>query len=377
HFAESIYSDVSSKLVESTYKDVLEQHNLKPVSQLDLEKGEIHEGSEFVYQITFEVKPKIEVDGYNGLELEKKIYRITDEHVDKVIEELQNYHATLKEVEVDREATKDDHLIVDWSIIYDEKVVENMENFDINLSSSSILNQDDVLIGVKKGEERDVHVTLPEDYPNSEIAAKAVTIKVSTKSIREKILPTIDDEFAKDLGEYENLADLRTKIYDDLGKKEEERTLNNLGNSIVEKLLERHNYDVPESLVEQEIAFMQNISNMRLQQYGFSPEELAAHHENMKEDFKAAAEKKVKGNLILEAIAEKEGLQCTEAEIDQEFEKRLKDINLPIEDMKEYHRKYDNFESIKADIVLKKTIDFILDKSNIKITEVEEKESET
>jgi trigger factor len=221
------------------------------------------------------------------------------------------------------------------------------------------------LIGLKPEEEREIEVTFPQDYGYQKWAGKTISFQVKVKEIKEKILPPLDDEFAKDLGDYSSLGELKTKLKEDIKKEKELALERQLKDLVVDRLLEANAFEVPESLVEEQAKALVSDTKLKLAGQGVDLKNLGVTEEKLREDYKAMAQKQVRTFLILEKIAGQEGIGVT----DQEAEDRLKEMSERMHQkfdvVKQYYEKNGLLPEVKAGILRDKTFNFLLEKADI------------
>jgi len=363
HFKAQVEEDVISKLVSDSYPKALEEAKQMPVSPPKIENGVIEKGKDFTYMAVFEVKPEIDVKDYEGLELEKEKIEISDEDVDKEIETLRNSHATLKEVE-GRPVQKGDNVLVDYEgTVAGEPLPQGkQQNFPMEISEDTFLpGFSDHIIGMNKGENKAFSIDLPEDYGDENISGKKADFTLTLNEIKEKVLPELDDEFAKDLGDYKDIQELKDKFKESMLERKKQKSEGDVREKIFKVLIEKNSFDVPKKMVEtqaknmvMEMQQMFAAQGMNLGDMGQSPEQLI-------ESYKQPAEKQVRSALLLEAIAKKENLDADESEIEAKYEELAKQVGQDVAFVKEKVTD----DMIKPQVLEKKALDLIISKANL------------
>jgi len=363
HFKAQVEEDVISKLVSDSYPKALEEAKQMPVSPPKIENGVIEKGKDFTYMAVFEVKPEIDVKDYEGLELEKEKIEISDEDVDKEIETLRNSHATLKEVE-GRPVQKGDNVLVDYEgTVAGEPLPQGkQQNFPMEISEDTFLpGFSDHIIGMNKGENKAFSIDLPEDYGDENISGKKADFTLTLNEIKEKVLPELDDEFAKDLGDYKDIQELKDKFKESMLERKKQKSEGDVREKIFKVLIEKNSFDVPKKMVEtqaknmvMEMQQMFAAQGMNLGDMGQSPEQLI-------ESYKQPAEKQVRSALILEAIAKKENLVANESEIEAKYEELATQVGQDVAFVKEKVTD----DMIKPQVLEKKALDLIISKANL------------
>ncbi len=362
HFKAQVEEDVISKLVSDSYPEALEEVNHLPVSPPKIENGVIEQGKDFTYTAVFEVKPEIEVKDYEGLELEKEKVEISDEDVDKEIEALRNRYATLKVVE-GRPTQKGDHVLVDYEgTVAGEPLPQGkQQNFPMEISEDTFLpGFSDNIIGMNKGENKTFSIDLPEDYGDENIAGKKADFTLNLNEIKEKVLPALDDEFAKDLGDYKDIQELKDKFKESLLERRKQKAEGDVREKIFEVLIEKNSFDVPKKMVETQARNMVMEMQQMFAAQGMNLGDMGQSQEQLIESYKQPAEKQVRSALLLEAIAKKENLDADENEIEAKYEEIARQVGRDISFVKEKVTD----DMIKPQVLEKKALDLIISRAN-------------
>ena len=368
YFKDYVKTEVVRKLIEESYPEALSETHLEPVSPPVVDPGEFAEGKPFQYSAVIEVKPEVKLEGYTGLKIEGKKEEVKDEEVEERLKALQNLHSNLKTISEVRTIQAGDYVILNYEATLNGKALEGGKAIDFTVEVGSgqfIPAFEEKLIGLKLEEEREIEVTFPQDYGYQKWAGKTISFHVKIKEIKEKILPPLDDEFAKDLGDYSSLGELKAKLTEDI-KKEKELTLDRqLRDQVVDQLLEANPFEVPESLVEEQAKALVSDTKLKLATQGVVLKNLGVSEEKLQEDYKTMAQKQVRTFLILEKIAGQEGIAVT----DQEAEDRLKEMSERMHQkfdvVKQYYEKNGLLPEVKAGIIRDKALSFLLEKANI------------
>ena len=368
YFKDYVKTEVVRKLIEESYPKALSETHLDPVSPPVVDPGEFAVGKPFQYSAVIEVKPEIKLEGYTGLKIEGKREEVKDEEVEERLKALQNLHSNLRTISEVRTIQAGDFVILNYEASLNGKPLEGGKAIDFTVEVGSgqfIPAFEEKVIGLKPEEEKEIEVTFPQDYGYQKWAGKTISFQVKIKEIKEKILPPLDDEFAKDLGDYSSLGELKAKLTEDI-KKEKELTLERqLKDLVVDRLLEANPFEVPESLVEEQAKAMVSDTKLKLAAQGVVFKNLGVSEEKLQEDYKAMAQKQVRTFLILEKIAGQEGIAAT----DQEAEDRLKEMSermrQKFEVVKQYYEKNGLLPEVKAGILRDKALNFLLEKAEI------------
>lgn len=378
-FHKEIHSEVSGQLIQNTYKDALDEAKLRPVGEPDLDRPDLEKGKSYKYSATLEVRPPINDIEINGLSLEEKVYAVDDEEVETQIKVLQKRNAQLKTVEDNRPAKENDVVIIDYEGFKDGEpsdTATKTENFQVELGSGRILDDfDSQIVGMKIDTMKDIEVHFPEDYYNENLADMDMTFKVTLKEIKEEILPELDDEFAKDLGEYETFSDLEKAIREHLDSQYKGRSQQFLKKDIMDALIEQADFEVPEGLVEEELAGIVRDAQALMTRKGISMEDAGETEDGLSEKYRPLAERKVKEYLILEKVIEQEEITLSDEVLDEAYQKFADTLGESVDAIKEFHNSDpDANEIFKQRALEKQVIKHIIE--NSKVEQVEGKKGE-
>jgi len=368
YFKDYIKAEVVQKLIGDSYPKALTETNLQPVSAPVIDPGEFNEGKSFQYSAVVEVKPDIKLEGYTGLKIEGKKEEVKDEEVEERLKALQNLHANLKTVSEPRPIQTGDYVIVDYEASVEGKPLEGAKAIDFTVEVGSgqfIPTFEEKLVGLKPEEEKEIEVSFPEDYGYKKWAGKTISFHVKIKEIKEKILPSLDDEFAKDLGDYSSLGEFKAKLRGEIEKEKEMALESQLKDRLVDQLLEATPFEVPESLVEEQTKGLVSDTKLRLAAQGVDLKNLGVTEEKLQGDYKAMAQKQVKTFLILEKIASQEGIAATDEEVDERLKEMAERMHQKFDVVKRYYEKNGLLPEVKAGILRDKTLNFLLEKANV------------
>jgi trigger factor len=368
YFKDYVKAEVIQKLIEETYPQALSETDLHPVSPPVIDPGGFEDGKPFQYSAMIEVKPDIQLEEYTGLKIEGKKEEVKDEEVEGRLKALQNLHANLKTISEARPIQTGDYVIVDYEARLGGKPLEGGKAIDFTVEVGSgqfIPAFEEKLIGLKPEEEKEIEVSFPEDYGYQKWAGKTISFHVKIKEIKEKILPPLDDEFAKDLGDYSSFEELKVKLKGEIEKEKELALERQLKDQVVDQLLETNPFDVPESLVGEQAKAMVSDTKLRLAAQGAALKNLGVSEEKLQEDYKAMAQKQVRTFLILEKIAGAEGIAVTDEEADDRLREMSERMHQKFDVVKRYYEKNGLLPEVKAGIIRDKTLNFLLEKANI------------
>ncbi len=368
HFKDYVKAEVIQKLIQESYPQALTEAKLHPVSNPLIDPGEMEGGKPFQYAATIEIKPEIKLEGYIGLKIEGKKEGVKDEEVEERLKNLQNIHAQLKTVSDPRPVQPGDFVILDYDASMDNKPLDEGKATDFTVEVGSgrfIPDLEEKLVGLKTDEEKGIEVSFPEDYGYKKWAGKTLSFHVKIKEIKEKILPSLDDEFAKDLGDYSSLEDLRLKLREEIEKEKKVILERQLKDQMVEQLLQANSFEVPESLVEEQTRTLVSDTKMRLATQGVDFKNLGLSEEKLQGDYREMAQKQVRTFLILEKIADQEGITVTDGEAEDRVREISERIHQKFDVVKRYYEKNGLIPEVKAGIMSEKILNFLLEKANV------------
>ncbi|MEJ9211280.1 trigger factor [Bacillus smithii] len=366
---ESLYQDALDYILPEAYAKAVEESGIEPVDRPEIDIEQLEKGKELIFKATVTVKPEVKLGEYKNLEVEKVDTEVTDEDVENELKALQERYAELV-VKEDGKAEEGDTVVIDFEGFVDGEPFEGgkAENYSLELGSGSFIpGFEDQLIGTKAGDEKDVEVTFPEEYHAEELAGKPAVFKVKVHEVKAKVLPELDDEFAKDADEEaETLEDLKAKIKDRLKHQKEHEAEHALQDAVVEKATANAEIDIPEVMIENEIdrmmqEFSQNLSaqgmNLELY-YQFSGQS----EEDLRNQMKENAETRVRTSLTLEAIAKAENIEASEEDVEKELQRMADQFNLSVEDIK---KALGDLENLKADLRISKAVEFLVENAKV------------
>jgi len=369
HYGEAVfYEDAINIICPDAYDEAVKEHNLEPVDRPDIDIVDIESGKGLVFKAVVTVKPEVALGQYKGIEAEKKEYNVTDEEVDKEIETIREKNARLIDIS-DRPVKNGDITIIDFKGFVEDKQFAGgtSENYSLEVGSGQFIpGFEEQLVGAELGKEIDVNVQFPKEYNSEELAGKPALFKVTVKEIKEKQLAELDDEFAKDVSEFDTLDELK----EDIRKKKEEQykrlEKQQYEDEVINKAVENATVDIPEVMVDAQVRIMLRDFDYQLRYQGLNIEAYLKYMnmdiEKLKESYRDTAKSRVKSQLVLEKVAEVEGIAAAEEDLNAEIEKTAKHYNQDLEKFKKT-LKEDEITYIKDGIVIQKAIDFLVDNS--------------
>ncbi len=372
-FEPQVKNDVANALVNDTLPGALSGQNIIPVSTPNVEAGNLDATGTFAYKATFEVSPEVESVKYENLELKRPKRDVSDKLVDEQLEGLRKQSATLKAPEAARAAKAEDTLTIDFTLDVDGKKIEDggAEGVSVELGSKQVLPElDEALLGKKVGDTLDVDATFPDSHPRTDFRSKKGTFHVKVVEVKERVLPTLDDEFAKDTGLGQTVVELRAAVHSRLEKALKDQSDLAVAEQIVEALNDQNPLDVPPSLVDQQTRLMEQEViqtarrlGQRLTQEGFN---------SMRDRIRADAERKVRAGLLMAGIAKKLELKVTDTDLEEGIKELAEESGKNVAKLRAEYREKSKRDMLVGMILEDKILDLIEQKA--KITEVDAEE---
>lgn len=365
-----LYEDAINVICPDEYDQAVEENDLHPVDRPEIDIKQIGRGQTFIFTAKVTVKPDVELGEYKGVEVTKAETMVTDEDIEKEIEKVLDKNSRLVTIE-DRPAASGDTAIIDFEGFIDGVPFEGGKGTDHNLvigSGTFIPGFEEQLIGVASGEEKDVNVSFPEEYGSAELAGKPALFKVTVKEIKLKELPALDDEFAKDVSEFDTLEQYKADLRQKLVEKAEHKAHHENEDNVVDKVVENASVEIPAVMVEKRIDDLVYDFSMRIRYQGMELEKyLEAMGMDMKtfrEQFSKRAEQEVKSQLVIEKIGALETIVPSEEDTDAEIKKLAESYKQSEEDFRQ-HLRPDDIEYIRSNLVARKTVDFLVENAKL------------
>jgi len=369
---EVFLEDAIQELYPKAYSEAIEQSDIEPVDRADIEILSVDRENGFTFKATVTVKPEIEVGEYKGIAVTKNISKVQDSEVEAEVEKMRERAARIISVE-GRPAKDGDTVTIDFEGFVDGVAFEGgkAQGHKLELGSNSFIpGFEDQVAGYSIGEEFDVNVTFPEEYHSEDLKGKPAVFKIKLHEIKEKQLPDIDDEFAKDVSEFDTIDQMRADIRDKMQVSKDLRSSGEMETRIADVITENISGDIPQVMFENKISDMTQEFAYRLQSQGMNLENYFQYTgmdmQAFRDGFKEQAERHVKMRLALEAIAVKEALAATDDEVEAEYAKLTESYGVDLENIKAAISEKD----VKGDVACNKALDLI--RENAVITEEEE-----
>ena len=359
------YQDIKDSLINSlvpkSVNQELESFNLKPVSSPVVTEISFQEDEPLKFTAQFEVWPEFELPEYTGIEVKKKKVAVTAKDIEESVESLRE--RSLQYIPTEKRGVEDGDYVVTEIQSRDIHSNKSLPREKVVILAGHPENEkklNDILLGLKTNETRDFEIQYPKDHKNKKLAGKDIAYTIQVVSIKEKKLPDIDDDFAKELGEFNSLNDLKEKIKSELKLSKENAAQRELTEEILQKIADKVTFDLPESLVEEEsIALVRRALSSQPQhvQQALTKEAV----EKMKDEMKTKADKNLKNHLILTKIAEKEKIEVTEIDITNEMKQIAQANSISLSQVSENVKR----EDLRDNLLIRKTVDFLVKNAKI------------
>lgn len=362
---ESLYQDALDILLPKAYTEAVNEADINPVDQPEVDIEQMEKGKDLIFTAKVIVEPEVKLGEYKGLEAEELDTEVTEEDVQKEIDNMLEAHADMV-VKEDGKVEEGDVVNLDFDGYVDGEQFEGgqAEGYELEIGSGSFIpGFEDQVVGMGAEEEKDVNVTFPEEYHAEELAGKEATFKVKVNSIKSKEIPELDDDLVKELDQdVETVDALKEKLEKDLKEAKENEADVTMKEQLIEQAAENAEIDVPEAMVKTETDRMLQEFEQRLSQQGINMEmyqQLSGQDENaLREQMKDDAQKRVRTNLVLKQIAVDEDIEVTEADMDKELEKMSEQFGIGVEDIKST---LGDLSMLQDDLKVQKAIDVLVD----------------
>ncbi|MCB6994339.1 trigger factor [bacterium 210820-DFI.6.37] len=371
HYGEGIFfEDAVNDLFADAYPQAIDELKLEVIDRPSADFGGLEKGQGFTVTLTVPVYPEVEVKDYKGVEIEKVSDEVTAEDVEKELENLQKRNSRM--VLVERPAKEGDTVLIDYEGWVGDTQFEGgtAERQPLKLGSGTFIpGFEEQLIGVEPGAEKDVNVTFPEQYHSEDLAGKEAVFKCKVHEIKEEELPELNDDFAKDISECDTLEELKKDTEENLKKAAAAKAESQMKNSILEKVYEANDIDVPDVMVEDEITNKMNEFDQQLRGQGMSLQQyfeyLGKKPEEFRDEMREDAYRQVKTRMLVSAVADAEDIQASKEDLDKEIELMAIQYKLDADKIREMLG-VQNMGFIEKDIRVKKALDFMYEQAVIK-----------
>jgi trigger factor len=365
HFADDVRREVAEHLIPDVYRRAVSDAQLDPVNEPDLQDVRLEEGAPLSFTAVVEIKPTITLGDYTGLEVEHEARSVTTADVDETMEQMREQHAQFQSV--DRPANPGDLVIVDYTLTSESQEPHTETGYAFVTGSGSVLPEiDQAVVGMRAGEQREVGIRFADDHRNETLRGRSGQATVHVVEVKEKILPVVDDEFARTLGAFETVEAVREEIRKQLESARTRQDRAALEEKIVDALLARHEFAVPRSMTMRHIGHQVEHARERMRRQGLDPDATQWDIGKIVTELTPGAEKAVRRSLLLDAIATREGLTPSEADVDAEIEKIAQASERPAPAVRRMMEKSGDLEGLRHGLRERMTFDFLVQHASIR-----------
>ncbi len=365
---QAILDEAFDIVAPKAFNDALDEQKIDPVTRPQIEVVTLEEGKNLVFKATVTPKPEVALGEYKGLKVEKEAVEVKDEEVDKQVEQMRDRQGKMVDAPEGAEVKSGDFTTLDFKGFVDGEAFDGGEGKDYPLqigSNSFIPGFEDQLIGAKIGEQRDVNVKFPEEYHSKELAGKDAKFECTIRSIKSKELPALDDEFAKKASTFQTMDELKADIREKLTKNAEQKAENDRKSAAIQQATDNITVDIPAVMIDNRVTAMIQEMAMRLEQQGMKLEQYLQYAgtdiAKIREDYRETAEKNVKTDLMLEAVAKAEEIKVEAADLDAEIGAMAAAYGATPAQVQKIIKEQGRIGDLAATVLRKKTAQFVVD----------------
>ncbi len=367
---EIFYEDAFNEVAGDALEEAVKENKLEVVSRPDIDVSQIEKGKDVIFTAIMQTKPEIELGKYKGIEIKKIEYNVTDEELEHELSHMQEHNARLVTIE-DRPVETGDIATIDFEGFVDGNAFEGgkAEGHELEIGSNTFIpGFEDQVIGMKIDEEKDIQVKFPDEYFSKDLAGKDATFKVKVHEIKKKELPKLDDEFAKDVSEFDTLKELKEDIKQKNQKQNDDKAKYETQDAVIKAVCENVKVEIPSGMIETEIDSMLQNMSQRLSYQGLKLEQylqmMGKTEEDMKKEYEPQAIEAIKSRLALEAIIKAEKIEATNEEIDEKLKEMAK--NYGKENDEEFLKNENVRNYMKEGLANEKALEFLVKNAKIK-----------
>ena len=365
HFADDVRREVAEHLIPDIYRRAISEARLDPVNEPDLQEVKLEEGAPLSFVAVVEVKPAIELGEYRGVEVQHAPTPVVDEEVDATIERMREEQAQFRVV--DRPAGPGDLLVVDYKLTFEGHEPSSQTGYQFIVGDKTVLPEiDEAVVGMRAGEERQVPFRFADDHRRKELRGRRGSATVKLVEVKEKVLPALDDEFAKSLGEFASLAGLRAEVRKHLEARREHDERRALQEKVVDAVLAEHHFTVPDAMVGRHVAHQIEHARASMRQQGLDPDRVPWDYDKLVTDLRPGAEKGVRRALLLEAIAARESIAPADVDVDAELEKIAQASQRPLPAVRRMMEKSGDLEELRRGLRDRLTLELLVGHAKIR-----------
>ena len=359
HFADDVRREVAEHLIPDLYRQAVSEAKLEPVNEPDLSDVRLEEGTPLSFKAVVEIRPTITLGEYKDLDIEHGPTPVTDDDVGTTLGQMREQHAELRSVE--RAAAPSDVAIVDYTLAPEGLEPSHESGYAFPIGEGAVLPEiDQAVVGMQAGEEREVGVRFSAEHRREELRGKSGRATVKLSEVKEKVLPLLDDDFAKQVGEFDTLDALRAEVRRQLESRREREDKLALEGKVVDALLARHEFSVPDAMVMRQLQHQVEHTRERLRRQGVDPDRIQWDYDKLITDLRPGAERAVRRTLLLEAISDAETIAPTEADVEAEIEKLATASRRPAPAVRRMMEKSGDLDALRSGLREQQTLDFLI-----------------
>ncbi len=375
-YKKDVHADVTSKLIQESVFAAIEEKSLNIVAPPQIDPPVLEDKKGYAYQATVEVYPEIPDVDFKGLSLKKTLYRVTDQEIDLQLKMVQRSMTEQAPVEEDRPVAENDFVLIDYEGFKDGKAfaeTQKTQNFTMKIGDKVISGQlDDQIIGMKKGDVKDIVVLFPQDHFNPKLANQTITFHVALVQIRKEVVPAIDDELAKKVGVYQSLEELKDAVRQNMQKGYDQRAEQEINEQIFSALIEKTAFEVPGPMTDMELEGIISDTERSLNYRNLSMQDLGMTREGLSEKYRDTAEKQVRRHLILNKIIDQEKLELSDEDMEKGLREMAEAVGQTAEQIKQYYEQnQEKMGFLKHTLLEKQALTLIIDQSTVEEVEPE------
>lgn len=366
---EIFYEDTFNEILQEVYDRELRESNITAVSYPDIDVKQIGKGQDLIFTAVVQTKPEVKPGKYKGIEIKKVEYNVSEDEINHELGHMQDRNSRMVTVD-DRAVKNGDITVIDFEGFVNGKAFEGgkAEGHELTIGSNTFIpGFEDQIIGMKIDEEKDINVKFPEEYFSKDLAGKDATFKVKLHEIKKKELPELDDEFAKDVSEFDTLKELKESIKEKLEKENEQKAKYETEEAAIKAVCDNTEIDIPSGMIETEIDHMEKDMEQRMQYQGLTLDMylqmIGKTKEEFRKEYEDQAKDAVKSRLVIEAVAKEEKIEADDKEVDEKIKEMAENYGKTEDELKsnESLRNY-----LKENLKTEKTIEFIVKNAKIK-----------
>ncbi len=364
HFADDVKREVAEHLIPDVYRRALSEARIDPVNEPDLQDLTLEEGAPLSFTAVVEVKPAIALGDYRGVEVQHAPAPVTEADVDGALERMREQHAQFNSVE--RPAGAGDLVVVDYTLAPEAHEPTTANGYHFLVGGGTVLPEiDAAVVGMRAGEERQVSLRFADDHRMESLRGTSGTASLKLGEVKEKVLPALDDELAKVLGEFDTLDAVKAELRQGLQAQREAESRRALEDKVMEALLTRHEFGVPEAMVMRQVAHQVEHTRERLRRQGVDPDGIQWDYPKIVGELRPGAERAVRRALLLEAIADQEALATSDEELEAEVEKYARASQRPAPAVRRMMEKSGDLDALRHGLRERKTLDLLIEHTRV------------